>query len=456
MTDLCFVAGNEKYNLSTLDRNQVMPRSRRVAKNFTSQVKVAVHRHGYPRQRDLAEELNLCLSTISNFLNGKPVDNCNFLEICNKLAQDPEAIADSEFDSDDNSANVPKNLSCQEAIAPAFLEQLEAEDFIYVKRPPTEALCERTLLQPGALVRIKAPGLMGKTSLMAKVLPQLGQKGFRTAYLNLHYAQTADFTDLDKFLKWFCISVGQSLGMPNRIADYWDEQFSTPKMNCKTYFEKYLLPKADTPLLLWLDEVERVFPHLEVATDFLGLLRAWHEEAKIRNIWKRLRLVVSHSTEVYVQLKINESPFNVGLPIELPEFNPQQVQNLAQCQGLAWDLTQVKQLMSVVGGHPYLVQLAFSEFKLNQGATLEQVLPTAATEAGIYGNYLRRLWCIIQQHSELVAALKKVVTAITSVRLEPMQAYKLQGMGLVHLVGNEVTISCNLYRQYFCDRFGVS
>jgi hypothetical protein len=291
---------------------------------------------------------------------------------------------------------------------------------------------------------------------MAKVLPQLGQKGFRTAYLNLHYAGTADFTDLDKFLKWFCISVGQSLGMPNRIADYWDEQFSTPKMNCKTYFEKYLLAQADTPLLLWLDEVERVFPHSKVATDFLGLLRAWHEEAKIRHIWKRLRLVVSHSTEVYVQLKINESPFNVGVPIELPEFNPQQVQNLAQHQGLAWDLTQVKQLMSVVGGHPYLVQLAFSEFKLNQAATLEQILPTAATEAGIYGNYLRRLWCIIQQHSELVAALKKVVTAITSVRLEPMQAYRLQGMGLVHLVGNEVTIGCNLYRQYFCDRFGVS
>ena len=45
-----------------------MSRSVRVAKDFINQVKVAVQRQGYPRQRDLAEELNLCLATVSNFL----------------------------------------------------------------------------------------------------------------------------------------------------------------------------------------------------------------------------------------------------------------------------------------------------------------------------------------------------------------------------------------------------
>jgi hypothetical protein len=34
-----------------------------------------------------------------------------------------------------------------------------------------------------------------------------------------------------------------------------------------------------------------------VAEDFLGLLRSLHEEAKRREIWQNLRLVVVHSTE---------------------------------------------------------------------------------------------------------------------------------------------------------------
>ncbi|HAA32245.1 MAG TPA: molecular chaperone Tir [Cyanobacteria bacterium UBA8553] len=432
-----------------------MPRSVRVAKKFIEQVKAAVQRQSYPRQKDLAEDLKLSLATVNNFLNGKPVNCLNFIELCNRLGLEWKTVADFDFNSS-NSTTVAENEQPLDRSAEPFLNQPEAEDFIYVERPPIESLSYQTLCQAGSLLRIKAPGLMGKTSLMAKVLSQLASQGYRTVSLNLHYAETTDLTKLDKFLKWFCVSVGQSLGMLNRLADYWDEQFSTSKMNCTHYFERYLLAASDSPLVLCLDEVERLFPYDKVASDFFGLLRAWHEQAKTRNIWKKLRLVVVHSTEVYVPLKVNESPFNVGVPIELPEVTPEQVQNLAEHYGFSWDLAQVKQLMDMVGGHPYLVQQACSHLKINTNVTLEQLVQSAATEAGIYGNHLRRYWWIIQQHSDLAEALKTVVTTTGKVRLEPMQAYKLHRMGLVHLSGNEVTIGCNLYRLYFCDRFGFN
>jgi DNA-binding Xre family transcriptional regulator len=432
-----------------------MPRSLRVRQDCIQKVKLAVQRNAYPRQKDLAEDVGCCLPTVSNFLNGKPVDFLNFTEICRKLGLDWQAIA--AFDSKgSNSTTVAENAPPLEESVEPFPDEPSGEDFIYVERPPIESLCYQTLCQPGSLLRIKAPGLMGKTSLMAKILSQLAHQGYRKVSLNLHYAETTDFTNLDKFLKWFCVSVGQNLGMPNRLADYWDEQFSTSKMNCTHYFEQYLLAASANPLVLCLDEVERIFPYREVASDFLGLLRAWHEQARTRNIWKKLRLVVVNSTEVYVPLKVNESPFNVGVPIELPELTPEQVQNLAQHYGLSWDLAQVKQLMDMVGGHPYLVEQAFSHLKINTTVTLEQLLQSAATEAGIYGNHLRRYWCIIQQHSELAEAFKKVVTATGNVRLEPTQAYKLHSMGLVHLAGNKVTIGCNLYRQYFYHCFGLN
>ncbi|WP_249103672.1 AAA-like domain-containing protein [Argonema galeatum] len=58
-------------------------------------------------------------------------------------------------------------------------------------------------------------------------------------------------------------------------------------------------------------------------------MRFWHEEARRENVWQSVRLVLVHSTEVYVSLSINQSPFNVGLTIKLPQFTSQQVQDLA-------------------------------------------------------------------------------------------------------------------------------
>lgn len=427
-----------------------MSRAVRVRKECIEKVKSAVKLNGYPRQKDLAEDLALSLATVSNFLNGKPVDYLNFIDICDNLLLDWQAIASFE-DNSGNSASTTVNTVPQEAIPEPCPDEEEEEGFIYVERPPIETLCYEALLQPGALIRIKAPSLMGKTLLMARVLAQVSKQNYRTVSLNLHLADRADFTNLNKFLQWLCVSVGQSLRLPNRLADYWDERYSTSKVNCTDYFEHYLLAKSDSPLVLCLDEVDRVFPHREVAQDFFSLLRAWHEQAKIRNIWKRLRLVVVHSTEVYIPLNINESPFNVGLPIELPEFTPQQVQDLARRHGLNWTDAQVKQLMNIVGGHPYLVKEAISHLRNFPNISLEQLLQTAATEAGLYNNHLRRYLCVVQQHPELAKALEKVINATSSVRLEPMQAYKLQSMGLVHLQGNDVMPRCNLYKQYFGD-----
>ena len=428
----------------------------KVGEEFIDQVKAAVQRHGYPRQKDLAEELGLSLATVSNFLNGKAVDCLNFKEICDRLGLDWKAIASVNYNSNTNSnMMVVEHQPPQEISVEQFQNEPSSEDFIYVERPPIEFICYQTLSQPGALLRVKAPHLMGKTFLMTKILSQLVREGYRTVSLNLHYAEITDFTNLDRFLKWFCVSVGQSLGMPNRLADYWEEQFSTSKMNCTAYFEEYLLAASDSPLVLCLDEVERVFPY-SVATEFLGLLRAWHEQAKTRKVWNKLRLVIVYSTEIYVPLNVNESPFNVGVSIELTKFTPEQVQSLAQQHGFSWDCNCIQALTDLVGGHPHLLGLAFSYLKINTSVNLEQLLQTAGTEAGIDRNHLRRYWNNIQQDSELTEVFKKVVTATGKVRLEPMQEYKLHSMGLVHLTGNEVTVSSNLYRQYFSDRFGVN
>ncbi|NEP12976.1 MAG: TIR domain-containing protein [Symploca sp. SIO2C1] len=329
-------------------------------------------------------------------------------------------------------------------------EQLDVASVFYVERPPIESRCYETIIQPGALIRIKAPKQMGKTTLMARILHEAGEQGYRTVPLSFQLADSKVFSDLDKFLRWFCASIGRRLRLPNQLNDHWDEIFGS-KDNCTAYFEEYLLENIATPLVLGLDEVDSIFQYPEIAADFFALLRAWHEQAKSRDIWKKLRLVVVHSTEVYVPMEINQSPFNVGLPVELHPFTDQQVYDLAKLHGLKGETEDFVPLMAMVGGHPYLVRLALYHLA-RQDIALEELLQTAPTEAGLYSDHLRRHLWNLQQNPELAAGMWQVVSTTEPVRLESEVAFKLHSMGLVHFQGNEVTCRCDLYQQYFCDR----
>lgn len=86
-----------------------------------------------------------------------------------------------------------------------------------------------------------------------------------------------------------------------------------------------------------------------------------------------------YSTEAYVPVDINQSPFNVGLPVELLEFTHEQVKDLAQRHQLNWSNTEVEKLTELVGGHPFLVRLALYKIALEK-INLAEFLQTAASE----------------------------------------------------------------------------
>ncbi|WNZ21615.1 hypothetical protein HJG54_01155 [Leptolyngbya sp. NK1-12] len=375
------------------------------------------------------------------------------------------AVIAQQADSSDRLQGVPDTQSVtptQAADAPSVGEAVVGlvplGSRFYLERPFVESCCYEEILKPGALIRIKAPSQMGKTSLMVRILDQAKrQSGFPDAEtvqivaLSFQRADKAVFTNLDKLLRWFCAAITRKLQLSHQVDQFWSETFGS-KGNCTAYFEDCILSSLNGPLIIALDQVDEVFLHPEIADDFFTLLRSWYEEAAYGEsgnpLWQNLRLIIVHSTEVYIPLDINKSPFNVGLAINLHEFTPDQVHELAQRYGLKLTESEQSQLMALIGGHPYLIQQAFYHLA-RQDLMLDELLQTSATDAGIYHNHLHRHLRHLQEHPELAMAFNQVIQATIPVELDQLLTFKLHSIGLVTLKGNQVIPSCELYRQYF-------
>lgn len=326
---------------------------------------------------------------------------------------------------------------------------------LYVQRPPTESQAYEEIIKPGALIRIKAPKQMGKTSLVMRILAQAQSRGYRTIRLNLLQAEDKVLSSLERLLRWFCANVTLQLGIESMLDDYWDEDLGL-KVSCTTYLQGYILGQLDSPLVITIDEVNRLFSYPEVAQEFLPLLRFWHEEANNVPIWQKFRLIVTHSTEIYITLNLHQSPFNVGLSLRLGEFTWEQIQELAERYGLdkgefPLQPEQLKSLQQIVGGHPYLLNLAFCHL-LTQDNDIEKLIREATTDTGIYRDHLRGHLVTFSKYPDLGSAYMQVIKSDQSVKLNSIAAYELESMGLVKLKGDETIPMCELYRHYFGDR----
>lgn len=334
-------------------------------------------------------------------------------------------------------------------------DQVDLSSSFYIDRAPNEQLCFEAIEKPGALIRIKAPRQMGKTSLTARVLKHATDNGAKVVPVSFQMAENNVLSDLDKFLRWLCAIVSRRLRISTKqLNESWDPIFGS-KDNCTAYFEDFILSELDSPIVLALDGVDRVFAYPEVAEDFLGLLRFWHEESKTNDLWRSLSMIVVHSTEVYIPMNINQSPFNVGLSIALPELNEEQMTDLATRHGLAWSSEQVQLLIKLVGGHPYLARVIMYHLCRNT-MSWEEIVKNCATDQGPFADHLKKLLWELEHHQDLSQAFKQVLASKTPIRLDSESAFKLQSMGLVLLTGNDVEPRCELYRNYFSDRLSSS
>ena len=327
---------------------------------------------------------------------------------------------------------------------------------LYVERPGIETRCYAGIHQPGALLRIKGVKQTGKTSLMARLLHYAQQAEFAVVALNMRQIGLEALEDIDSFLSCFCSTITRQLGLPNRFSQYKDD-ICSPLANSTDYFEQYLLPEVQTPLVIALDDVDILFDYPMVAANILGLLRAWYERSRYgldsSALWQRLRLLIVHSTDAVLPLNIHQSPFNVGLSIKLPDFELLQMQQLAQRHGLEWLQNDsgeaLRSLLNYLGGNPYRLRLAL--YHLAHGdISLNGILKSGrAGETGIFHDHLNQQWLRLQRRPNLRDAFMDVIHAADPVTLNHRTASDLYNMGFVTLTSQGAKPSCTLYHDFF-------
>lgn len=423
-------------DLTTLQ--EMVLRSSWEGKTYTS-IALAAH-YGEERVRKVASNL---WQLLSDFW-GEPINKFNFRQTLEsqRLSKAQQQLI-KEFNRTDAA------ITLEFPSGPVSLNSK-----FYIPRSPIEEQAYAEIAQPGSVVCIRASKKTGKSSLILRLLT----RGAHTVSIDFQQADKVVFASLDKFLRWLCANLSRELQLEPKLSDYWDEQMGS-KVSCSIYFQKYLLSAVDSPLVLVLNEVDWVFEYPEIAGEFLPLVRSWYEQAKSVEIWQKLRLVLVYSTEIIVPQKLTQSPFNVGLTINLPNFTKKQVQDLAQRHGLDWtDGHDAESLMAMVGGHPYLVRLALYHLVGKGGleGNLRQLLQQAPKEAGIYHEYLRQYVLVLRQEPVLGSAFYEVVKATEPVKLEPVLGYKLKSLGLVNLEGDRCTPMCELYRLYFLQYLNIS
>jgi hypothetical protein len=325
---------------------------------------------------------------------------------------------------------------------------MDAESRFYIEREG-DGVVRRALERQGVTITIKGPRQMGKSSLLMRVIQQAQAAGREPVYLDLQQFDQEVLAEADRFYPQFCQAIAEQLGLPDGTADAWATGGGNNQLATR-YVQNQVLKPLNRPLLLAMDEVDRLF-EAEYRSDFFAMLRGWHNNraspAPLFRPWKQLDLALVTATEPYHLIaNLNQSPFNVGEVIPLDDFSAEQVADLNQRHGSPLSPGPLAQLMELLHGHPYLVRRALYLVAGNQ-MPVERLLEQAASDYGPFGDHLRYHLFRIVDHQALRAGLRQV---IRSSRCDDEKTSRLLiAAGLARLEEGAVRPRCPLYASYF-------
>jgi hypothetical protein len=321
-------------------------------------------------------------------------------------------------------------------------------DKFYVERKD-DAKLKREVVRSGTITTIRAPRQTGKSSLLVRGIDHARQEGARVVTLHLQRVEEHLLDCADAFLRYLAEYIIRRLGLDVAEVDRaWAGSLGLQD-RLTFLMEDYVLAEAEAPIVLALDEVDRLLG-TPFHSDFFGLLRAWYENRTLDERWTGLNIVMVISTETYLLIDSkNQSPFNVGLRLYLEGFTEDQVRDLNRQHGSPVKDNNVPELMDLLSGHPYLTRKALYVMAKEQ-VTWPVLLRTAAAGHGPFGDHLRRYHWMLGDEPDLKRALAQVIRRERC--NDEMSRFRLLRAGLIKESGEACVCRCGLYRTYFADK----
>ncbi|MEM7504512.1 MAG: AAA-like domain-containing protein [Pseudomonadota bacterium] len=348
------------------------------------------------------------------------------------------------LDSDDEAAPLP-------AADPRLVMEtgtVRLSSRFYVPRATDQQMEEALSRDEGETLVIKGSRQSGKSSLLARAHAFLHQRGQETVYLDFQRLDETHLETLGSLLRNLAARIVRALKTDVRPKELWDEDLGD-KESFVDFMETAALAQAKRPILLCLDEVDRIFER-SYRADFFAAVRGWHNNRAIDPVWDRLHLAIAHATDPTLWIDdLNQSPFNVGERLRLEDFSAAEISYLAGRHGVT-SMEAVEGVRKLVGGQPYLARQALYVLAKG-GGTIKELRDVAVDERGPFGDHLRqRLWAL-NRNPRLCAAFKGVIHRGQCD--DEMDFQRLHAAGLIAGDSHhDAHPRCELYQEYFRNR----
>ncbi len=324
---------------------------------------------------------------------------------------------------------------------------MDVDSRFYIRRLADEDVFD-AIQRPRCMVTLRGPRQTGKTSLILKtyVNAQPPDVGVRPLFVDLQSFSSEDFASLNAIWRAVAVQMAAQLWITEWDPELWDAGAGHDR-NLSRFLDRFVFMDSSAPVLLCLDEVDRVFSG-PVKSGFFASIRAFWTRGAFDASWKGVRWLLSASSEpAFFVEDINQSPFNIGSTVNLNTFTPEGTADFAGRHGLSLDRPMIDRITEYLGGRPYLVHLLFHHMALDRASRDSYMDPKIASQ-GIFLAHLKLYLAQFQQEPDLAAAMNKVIRGegCRDVRM----ADRLEAAGLARSdPKGKVICACGLYRDFF-------
>ena len=318
---------------------------------------------------------------------------------------------------------------------------------VYLERAE-DLLFHNAMARRDGLILIKGPRQVGKTSLLTRGRAHAQLMGARIAWTDFQAFDEATLATPDALYHALARSLEEELEPRIPLTHTWNPDYP-PHENLARFLLRSLLSEQEAPLVWILDEVDRLFG-CPFKNDVFGWFRALFNKrqssaptAPIR----RLILIFAYATEARLLITDpNMSPFNVGTPLTLADFTPEQVAELnVRYQEPLRDQEEIRNYVALVGGHPYLACRGLFEMA-SRSQRFDTLQTQADSSSGIFADHLQRLYALLIQNPALLAAMKEIGSGRPCPNAEIF--LRLQSGGLLSGDPEQPRFRCGLYRRF--------